>query len=301
MRITTGTKAAVILFIACSLAAQLSAADKPLKVLISVDMEGITGVVNSDHVSASGKDYNRARLWMTQDTNAAVEGAVQAGATEIIVNDSHGGMRKLLLEKLHPEAELISGSPKPFGMMQGIDDSVDAVIFIGYHAKIGTKHAVLAHTMSSSRVFDIRINGESMNEGSLNAYLAGYYDVPVVFVSGDKAAVDQMREIVDSNMPGVAVKEAYGRQVARNLPLSKAYDLIRDGVREALARRESIKPYKVSGDVTIEMEFYRADYADQLDLIPGVKRLDGRTVAYTGGDFAVVYMLMRALLSLSGT
>ncbi|MFC2142528.1 M55 family metallopeptidase [Acidobacteriota bacterium] len=278
-----------------------SAAQEKLKVLISADMEGITGVVNSDHVSPSGKDYNRARTWMTQDVNAAVEGALQAGATEIIVNDSHGGMRNILLEKLHPEAELISGSPKPFGMMQGLDETVDAVIFIGYHAKIGTEHAILSHTMSSGRIFDIRINGESMNEGSLNAYLAGYFDVPVVFVAGDKAAVDQMREIVNPDMPGVAVKEAYGRQAARNLSLDKAHDLIRSGVAEALSQRSQIKAYKTQGRIKLEMEFYRADYTDQLDLIPGVLRTDGRTVEYTGDDYAVIYKLMRALLSLSGT
>ena len=283
------------------LAALPSTAEEPLKVLISVDMEGITGVVNSDHVSPSGKDYNRARMWMTQDTNAAVEGALLAGATEIIVNDSHGTMRNILLEKLHPEARLISGRPKPYGMMQGLDKNVDAVIFIGYHAKIGTKNAVLAHTMSSSRVFDIRINGESMNEGSLNAYLAGYYGVPVVFVSGDKATLKQMREIVNPGMAGVAVKEAFGRQVADNLPLPKAFEKIRDGVKEALMMRTSFKPYVASTPITLEMEFYRADYTDQLDLIPGVTRLDGRTVRYTGEDFAEIYKLMRALLALSGS
>lgn len=280
---------------------QLSAADNKLKVLISVDMEGITGVVNSDHVSASGKDYNRAREWMTQDVNAAVEGALQAGATEIIVNDSHGGMRNLLIEKLHPEADLISGRPKPFGMMQGIDETVDAVIFIGYHAKIGTGQAILSHTMSSARVFDIRINGESMNEGSLNAYLAGYFGVPVVFVSGDRAAVEQMREIVNPDMPGAVVKQAYGRQTARNLSLKKAQDLIRSGVQDALNRRDGIPLYKASGGIKLEMEFFRADYTDQLDLIPGVTRTGGRTVAYTGEDFASVYKLMRALLALSGS
>ncbi len=278
-----------------------STAQEKLKVLISADMEGITGVVNSDHVSPTGKDYDRARNWMTQDVNAAVEGALQAGATEIIVNDSHGGMRNIIIEKLHPAAELISGSPKPFGMMQGLDKTVDAVIFIGYHAKIGTQHGILSHTMSSSRIFDIRIAGQSMSEGSLNAYLAGYFDVPVVFVSGDKAAVDQMRKIVNPDMPGAAVKEAYGRQAARNLGLEKAHDLIRSGVAQALAQRSQVKPYKTQGRIKLEMEFYRADYTDQLDLIPGVVRKDGRTVEYTGDDYAVVYKLMRALLSLSGT
>jgi len=291
-----------LLFLAGIMAtASGSAAENKLKVLISADMEGITGVVNSDHVSASGKDYNRAREWMTRDINAAVEGALQAGATEIIVNDSHGGMRNILIEKLHPAADLISGSPKPFGMMQGLDESVDAVIFIGYHAKIGTPHAILAHTMSSSRVFDIRINGESMNEGSLNAYLAGYFDVPVVFVAGDQAVVDQLREIVDPEMEGVAVKRAYGRQAARNLSLERAYELIKSGVARALDRRERVPLYTTSGKIKLEMEFYRADYTDQLDLIPGVTRTGGRTVEYTGDDFAVIYKLMRALLALSGS
>jgi D-amino peptidase len=290
-----------LLLAAFFITAQLSGTENKLKVLMSVDMEGITGIVNGDHVSAAGKDYNRARLWMTQDTNAAVQGALDAGATEIIVNDSHGTMRNILIESLLRPAQLISGAPKPFGMMQGIDEDIDAVIFIGYHAKVGTENAVLAHTMSSGRVFDVRINGESMNEGSLNAYLAGYFDVPVVFVAGDRAAVDQIRGIVNPDMPGVAVKEAYGRQTARNLPLMKAHEVIRAGVKDALLRRDGIKPYKVSGKITLEMEFYRADYTDQLDLIPGVKRTDGRTVSYTGDDYAAVYKLMRALLSLSGS
>ena len=279
----------------------LGAAKSGLKILISVDMEGITGVVNSDHVSAEGKDYNRARLWMTEDVNAAVEGALDAGATEIIVNDSHGGMRNILLEKLHPAADLISGSPKTFGMMQGIDATVDAVIFIGYHAKIGTKNAILAHTMSSARLFDCRLNGVSMSEGSLNAYLAGYFDVPVVFISGDRAAVEQMRGIMQSDLPGVAVKEAYGRQAARNLSLERAHKAIRAGVAEAVKNRKDFRPTKLNGPIKLEMEFYRADYTDQLDLIPGVIRTGGRTVEFTNENFAVVYKLMRALLALSST
>jgi len=290
-----------ILLLALLVIAPLGAAESGLKILISVDMEGITGVVNSDHVSAAGKDYNRARLWMTQDVNAAIEGALEAGATEIIVNDSHGGMRNILIETLHPAADLISGSPKPFGMMQGIDATIDAVIFIGYHAKIGTKHAILAHTMSSARLFDCRVNGVSMSEGSLNAYLAGYFDVPVVFIAGDRAAVDQMRSIMNSDLPGVAVKEAYGRQAARNLSLERAHERIRTGVTEAVKNRKNIQPAMLRGLIKLEMEFFRADYTDQLDLIPGVTRTGGRTVEFTSDDYAVVYKLMRALLALSST
>lgn len=279
---------------------RVTAADE-LKVLISVDMEGITGVVNSDHVSTSGKDYNRAREWMTREANAAVEGALEAGATEIIVNDSHGGQRNLLIEKLHPAADLISGTPKPFGMMQGLDVSVDAVIFIGYHAKVGTRLAVLAHTYSSARVFDLRINGVSMSEGSLNAMLAGAFGVPVVFVAGDRAAVEQLREQVNAGLPGAIVKQAYGRQAARNLSLERAADLIRAGVCEAVKRRAEFPPVRVQGEIKLEMEFYRADYTDQLDLIPGVIRTGGRTVEYRGDDIVDIYKLARALLSLSGS
>lgn len=276
-------------------------AQQKLKVFISVDMEGICGVVNSDHVSSSGKDYNRARNWMTEEASAAVQGALDAGATEVVVNDSHGGMRNILIEKLHPEADLISGSPKKLSMMEGIDETYDAVVFIGYHAGMGTKNGILDHTMSSARVSTVHFNGKWMNESSLNAAIAGYYGVPVVFVAGDKAIIDQVHDMIGSSIVGAAVKTGVGRQAARNVSREKAVKMIREGVRKGVQNRGNMPVYKIEPKIKLEMEFLRADYVDQLDLIPGVTRVDGRKVTYTGDDFIEVYKLMRALIALSGT
>jgi len=291
------------LICAVCILALLSAAQgqQKLKVFISVDMEGICGVVNSDHVSSTGKDYNRARVWMTDETNAAVQGALDAGATEIVVNDSHGGMRNILIERLHPKADLISGSPKHLSMMEGMDATYDAVIFIGYHAGMGTANAVLDHTMSSARISSISFNGTWMNEASMNAAIAGYYGVPVVCVAGDRAVAEQVHEIIGQKIETAVVKDGVGRQAARNVSLERAQAMIRECVRRGVANRSAMPVYTIKAPVKLEMEFLRSDYADQLDLIPGVTRVSGRKVTYTGDDFIAVYKLMRALLALSGT
>ncbi len=135
-----------VFLMAISLMGSEQAKKEKLKVFISVDMEGIAGIVSVDHTSSDGKDYGIARRWMTEEANAAIQGALDAGATEIVVNDSHGGMKNLIASEINPNAYLITGSPKPLSMMQGIDETFDAVIFIGYHAKAGTKDGVLDHT-----------------------------------------------------------------------------------------------------------------------------------------------------------
>src|SRR5262249_53319110 len=182
----------LFIFVATATAQQST---KKLKVFISVDMEGVSGVVTNDQTSAGGADYNRFRRLMTEETNAAIDGAREAGATEIVVNDSHGSMRNLLIEELHAPAELISSNIKPMGMMQGIDSSFDAVIFVGYHAKAGSAVGVLAHT-GSGAIADLRINGRSVGEAGMNILAAGVLGVPVVMITGDQEALAQARELV---------------------------------------------------------------------------------------------------------
>src|SRR5262245_43612075 len=166
---------------------------RPLKVFISVDMEGLTGVVAGNEVSTNGPDYGHFRTIMAAETNAAIEGAALAGATEFVVRDSHGNKTNLLPGDVSPKAQLIRGaSTGPKNMMEGIDATFAAAIFIGYHAKAGTPNAVLAHT-SNGNVIDFEINGVSMPEAGYNALVAGLYDVPVVFVAGDKAFVEQAK------------------------------------------------------------------------------------------------------------
>lgn len=271
-----------------------------LKVYISVDMEGITGIVNRDQVTRGDTDYERARRLMTEETNAAVEGALDAGADYVLVNDSHGSMLNILIENLHPDAHLITGYPKEYAMMEGIDNTFHAALFIGYHARPGTTGGILDHTYSSATVFSIRINGIEMPELGLNAWLAGYYKVPVVFLSGDKAACIQTEEILGPKVTAVSVMEGVARSAARVLPLGKSHQLIRDGVKEAIKSRKRIKPYVLKQPYEVEITFLRSDYADNPSLIPGVHRIDGRTVRFKSKNVSEGFKLMRALIVLAG-
>lgn len=269
-----------------------------LKVFISVDMEGITGLVHGDQVGSGGKDYGMARRWMTEEANAAVQGALDAGATEVIVNDSHGSMRNLILADLHPSATLITGSPKPLSMMQGIDETYDAAVFIGYHASEGTVDAVLDHTISGGTVAMVKVNGVEMPELGLNALVAGKFDVPVVFVSGDKAVCEQARSMLGDAVVTVAVKEGIGKRAARSLPLKKAHELIRQEVSKAVRQRGSVKPYTLRAPFTFELTFFRSSQADQASVIPGVTRRNAKTLSLTSDDPVTGFKFLRGLIML---
>jgi len=254
-----------------------------LKVFISVDMEGITGVANVDDASRGGKDYDYFRQTMTREANAAIEGALAAGATEIIVRDSHGSALNLLPEMLNRNSKLLRDwSQGPMYMMEGIDESFDAAIYIGYHARAGTPNGVLDHT-SSGNVTDVSINGISMPETGYNALMAGYYDVPVVFVAGDKAVCDQAEELL-GNVETVAVKEGIGA-AALNLHPEVAREQIREGVERALGNLDDYEPYKLESPYTLvltlktEQNIYRG-----AALYPGAKRTGDWELTYVAGD-----------------
>jgi D-amino peptidase len=280
------------LFILVATAAAQQQAKK-LKVFISVDMEGVSGVVTNDQTGAGGADYNRFRRLMTEEANAAIDGARDAGATEIVVNDSHGSMRNLLIEELHAPAELISSNIKPMGMMQGMDSSFDAVIFIGYHAKAGSAVGVLAHTGSGS-IADLRINGRSVGEGGMNAYVAGVFGVPVVMISGDQEAVAQARDLVPG-IEGAQVKEAIATTAARSLRPEAARVRIYSAVYNSLKRLSEFKPVKPSIPATFEVKFSQTPLADVAEQIPTVKRVDSHTVSYQASDYLQGYRLLRVL------
>ena len=262
----------------------LQAADSPqgLKVFISVDMEGVAGVIHWNDVGRSGKDYNLFRRLMTEETNAAIEGALEAGATEILVRDSHGSARNILPDLLREEAFLIRDwSGGIFSMMEGIDESYDAVIFIGYHGREGTPNAVLKHTMNGR--IDCFINGTNMPEAGINGAIAAYYGVPVVFVAGDKAIVKQCREIF-GEIGGVAVKDAIGT-AAKMIHPKKAQAMIKAGVKEALGNLSKYKPLALSKPITMEIKYKHENDAAHAAWFPGAKRTGERTVAYTHDDF----------------
>jgi D-amino peptidase len=266
-----------------------------MNVLISVDMEGISGVVTSDHTSSSHKEYERFRKLMTAEANAAIEGALAGGVDQIVVNDSHGGMANVLIEELNPAAELISGSPKPFGMMQGIGPDVDAVFFVGYHAASGTGTAVLEHTWSGHAV-KVCLNGQVVGETGLNAALAGAYDAPVVLVTGDRAVTEEAHTLL-GEIEMVVVKDGVTRSAARCLHPEVAHKHIRQAAERALGL--SVPPFVVPPPITMQVVFQRAIHADMAVLVPGSRRVDGRTVEWTGEDMPTVYKVFRAMGYLS--
>jgi len=233
---------------------------------------------------------------MTAEANAAVEGALAAGAELVLVNDSHWGMRNLLAEQLHPAAELLSGGPKRLSMLEGIETGFDAALFIGYHAKAGTARAVLDHTMTDV-IRDARLNGRSMGEVGLNAALAGSFGVPVALVSGDRATADEARDVLGPDVGTVVVKDAVSRHAARSVAPEVARRRIREGAIEALRRAH--RPFAPPTPSTIDVDFtfsYQADYAE---LAPGSVRRGPVTVAYTHPDFHELFRAWRAIYSLA--
>lgn len=267
----------------------LAAAEtKELRVFISADMEGITGVVNAAQLGPGELEYERFRRLMTAEVNAAIDGALAAGATKVTVADSHGNGLSILPEELNPKARLIRSWPRPLEMMEGVEGGFDAALFIGYHASINTPGAVRAHSISSRRFYDLRLNGKRASEGMLNAAIAGHFGVPVVLVSGDDAAVEEVRRTVDPAIAGVVVKRAIGYHSADNLSPEVARAEIREAARAALGRLGSFRPYVLPRPVRLEIAFKNMINAEILSLLPNVERVDGATIGFAGKDIVEV-------------
>jgi D-amino peptidase len=262
-------------------AAQAQTPAKKLKVFISVDMEGVAGLIHWDETSEGGADYPLFRRLMTEEANAAIAGALDAGATEIVVRDSHGSARNILPDLLRPEARLLRDWSSPLSMMEGIDRTFDAVVFVGYHARAGTPDAVLKHTMSLS-LTDVILNGVRMPEGGWNAAIAGHFDVPVVFLSGDSAICRQIREVVGP-IETAAVKEGLG-SAALMLHPTKAQEMIRKGVAAALRNLKSFKPYKPAAPYRLEIVFTEETLARRAADVPGAERTGELSVAFVSND-----------------
>ncbi len=264
-----------------------------MRIYISVDMEGITGVAVRKHVLPGEKDYERFRRLMTQEANAAVEGALEGGATDVVVSDGHGPMTNLLVEELHPAARLISGSNKLLGQLEGVDRGFDAVFFLGYHQREGGGDGILNHTLIGRIVYEIRVNGEAADEALINAGLVGALGVPVALVSGD----DTVCAEAERRFPGVVtapVKEALDQYVGLSLTPSRAHALIRERAAEAVRRVQAgrVDPYRASLPVTFQVDFKRTSPAHLCTLFPGIERLGPRTIAITDGDYVRGFKLL---------
>lgn len=256
-------------------------AQRPFKVHISADMEGIAGVVSPDQLGPTGFEYQRFREFMTAEVIAAIEGAREAGATEILVADSHGNGLNLLIERLPADVRVVRSWPRPLGMMEGIDSSFAAAIFIGYHSGTTNPAGVRAHTLSSANYAGVALNGVQVPEAGLNAAIAGYFGVPVALISGDDVAVEEARRLI-GGVEAVAVKRAISFHSASTLTPPAAQALIKERVRAALARRADLRPYRVAAPVRLDLTFKNYRPAEMLAYLPIVERTDAHSIRYTG-------------------
>jgi D-amino peptidase len=274
----------------CAVVHTDASAQRPVKIYISTDMEGVAGIVSMEQTGPS-PDYDWARHLMTAEVNAAVGAAFDAGATEVLVNDAHGSHTNMRADELDPRATLITGTPTPRGMMEGIDSTFAAVLFVGFHARAGTTAAIIDHTYTLS-IEDVKLNGQEVGEYGLNAALAGYYGVPVIFMSGDRAAAEQVRAFIPG-IETVAVKDAIARYAARTMNPQAARTAIAAGVRTAMARRGQIQPVRLAAPITFEVELTNSGFADNVAMIPGARRTGPRTVTYVAPDMVVAYRVSR--------
>ena len=272
-----------------------------MKILIAADMEGISGVLHWDHVTPGHPEYARFRRVMTHDVNAAVRGAFEAGADDVIVTDGHWDNRNILVEELDPRARLNSGEPSPLSMVQGVDMETSGVMFVGYHARAGTPNAILDHTWSDTCVANLWINGKLIGEIGLNAAVCGHFDVPVIMISGDQSACGEAVELLGSVEVAI-VKRATGRLAAECLPPETAQKKIQEAAARAVARLrvgQAPAPFRVESPVTLTIEFVHSEMADWAMILPGASRFEGKRIEFVAEDMLSAYRLFRAAVALA--
>jgi D-amino peptidase len=260
---------------------------KKLRIYISVDMEGVAGVVTADQLGPGGFEYERFRHFMTNETLAAVRAAKESGATEILVSDSHGNGENLLIEEFPKDVRIVRSWPRHGSMMAGVDASFDAALFVGYHASTTNMRGVRAHTFSSAHLTRVALNGSAVTEGEFNAAYAGALGVPVIFVSGDDAAVEELKSRL-GNIETVETKKNLSFHSAETLTPEASCERIAAGVKVALARPHDFKPYTVKTPVTLEISFKNYMPAQMLSYLRTVQRIDSHTIRFVGRDMAEV-------------
>lgn len=272
-----------------------------MKLLIATDMEGITGVMHWDQVTPGHAEYERFRKLMTGDVNAAIRGASDAGVEEIVVMDGHWFGYNIIIEELDTRAKLISGTGGPLAMVEGVTRGVDAVFFVGYHARAGTQNAILDHTWSSSRVHNVWLNNTLVGETGLNAAVCGQFGAPVLMVSGDQTLAAEAEAL----LPGVVsavVKYASALMCAECLPPEESEQLIYSQAYAAVQRFHTGKnpvPYTPKSPLKLKVELGNTEFADKAAMLPGAKRLDGRTFELKANSMVELYQHFEALIALT--
>ena len=269
-----------------------------LRIYISADMEGVTGVVSGDQLGPGAFEYERFRGFMTDEVNACIEAARAAGATEIVISDSHGNGQNLLIERLPDDVLVVRSWPRPLGMMEGIDERFDGAILLGYHASTANERGVRAHTFSSAYVTSLRLNGVSMSEASVSAAIAGHFGVPVIMVSGDNIAVAESQVLI-GDVEGAVVKWATGFHSARTLTPAAGREVIAAHTRAAIERIGEFEPYVLEGPLELELSFKHYRPAELLAYLPAVARVASHTVRFVGEDITEVARFLRVALGYS--
>ena len=272
---------------------------KDKKIYISADLEGVVVAVTGEQLGPGGFEYNRFREFMTGEVNAAIKAARAAGATEILVADSHGNGQNLLIEKLPKDVKLIRSWPRPLGMMEGIDSSFDGVIFTGYHSSTDNMEGVRAHTFSSARLTSVKVNGKVMSEGSWNAAVAGEFGVPVIMIAGDDAAVNEVKALI-GNAEGAIVKESISFHSAKSLHPDAAYDLIAEKTSYAVKNIKKYKPYKIKGPLTVSVSFKHYQPSQILSYLKMFKRTDSHTIEFKAKNMIEASHIMRVVTGYKG-
>jgi D-amino peptidase len=272
-----------------------------MKILISVDMEGITGVVNWDQVDPGCPEYARFRRIMTREVNAAVAGAFTGGASDVVVTDGHWNGLNILVEELDKRARLNSGLSSPFSMMQGVEaGDIDGAFFVGYHARAGSQTAVLAHTWSANSVANAWLNDILVGEYGLNAALAGHFGVPILMITGDQVVCAQATELLGA-LETVVVKQATGFESAECLPPEISQPQIRTAAERAtkMIGSKSITPFTISAPMRVAIEFLQPSQADRAARMPEVKRVDARRVEFIANSMPEAHAGFRSAVKLS--
>ena len=286
----------LVLAAAALLMPEALTAQQGLKIYISADMEGVVGTVTGEQLGPSGFEYERARRWMTEEVNAAIRGARAAGATEIVVSDSHGNGQNLLLDELPEDITVIRSWPRPLAMMAGIDETFDGAIFIGYHASTDNSAGVRAHTMSSARLTSVKLNGMPASETAINAAIAGHFGVPVIMLSGDDVIAAEASALL-GDLETAVVKQAYGFHSAETLMPGAAYRLIEETVTRAVRRIDDFEPWDLDGPIELEVSLKHYRPVEVLGYLEIVERIDSHTIRYRGPDIIAVSDFLIFLLN----
>ncbi len=272
-----------------------------MRIFVSVDIEGVAGVVNGEEGARGNPEYERSRRLMTAEASAVVAGIYDADANaQVTVADAHGMYRNVIPEELDERATLSRGKPRVFAMVDGIHRGYDMVLFVGTHGRSGAGPSVLSHTFNGT-LFDIRVNGKSLGELGLNAALAGAYDVPVALVAGDQTVAEEARELLGSDVRVVTVKESHGHMAAESIHPNVSRARLRAAAAAAVRDGPRVSPLKVETPVAVEVTFSRPVYGDLAELIENVERVDGRTVHFTRPDMVAAYRVLRLMATLGTT